>query len=302
MPTYNFGQLEQLWTANGGQPGLAPTMAAIALAESGGNSGSLNNNPSTGDYSVGLWQINYYGGLLGPRTQAYGAPATLQGDPNAQAKAAISLAGGGGGLSNWTTYTSGAYKQYLNGATPYVGPDPNQTATSTGGGVSTSGGGCTGKAVVSLPSVAGIGGGTLLTDCNVKAIKGGLLLVAGGGLFVIGGLVLVAYGLQRTGTGKAAASAVKATPAGRLVKGAGQARAYNRQTARQTERTRSVEAARTEGHVTRAEATASSRRYGATRPRSEPSGAAGRRRGNRSYERRTRADGAAVNEYGEELF
>lgn len=34
---------------------------AVAKAESGLNPGSLNNNPRTGDYSVGCFQINIYG-------------------------------------------------------------------------------------------------------------------------------------------------------------------------------------------------------------------------------------------------
>jgi hypothetical protein len=34
---------------------------AVARAESGLNPGALNNNPSTGDYSVGCFQINLYG-------------------------------------------------------------------------------------------------------------------------------------------------------------------------------------------------------------------------------------------------
>lgn len=34
---------------------------AVARAESGLNAGSLNNNPSTGDYSVGCFQVNLYG-------------------------------------------------------------------------------------------------------------------------------------------------------------------------------------------------------------------------------------------------
>ena len=36
-------------------PDQAVTMTAIALAESGGNTDALN---STGEHSVGLWQIN----------------------------------------------------------------------------------------------------------------------------------------------------------------------------------------------------------------------------------------------------
>lgn len=129
---YSFAQLEQLWLANGGQQSLAPVMAAIALAESGGNSASLNNNPGTGDYSVGLWQINYYGSLFGPRSQTYGAPQQLASDPNAQARAAVTLAAGGAGLNNWTTYSHGTYRQYLSGANT-----PGQVASlaATGGGI-----------------------------------------------------------------------------------------------------------------------------------------------------------------------
>lgn len=100
----SFTQIEQLWINEGGDPAWAGTMALIALLESGGNTTSLNNNPSTGDYSVGLWQINYFGDLLGERTQKYGSPAALQGDPAAQARAAIDLLGNNGaGIGNWTT-------------------------------------------------------------------------------------------------------------------------------------------------------------------------------------------------------
>jgi hypothetical protein len=112
----SFQQLEQLWVKAGGAARLAPTMAAIALAESGGNTTSLNDNPSTGDYSVGLWQINYYGSMLGPRTARYGSPIDLRNDPLANAKAAVDLAANGAGLENWSTYKSGAYKSDLSGS------------------------------------------------------------------------------------------------------------------------------------------------------------------------------------------
>lgn len=35
---------------------------AVMMAESGGNNYALNNNPATGDYSIGCFQINLYGG------------------------------------------------------------------------------------------------------------------------------------------------------------------------------------------------------------------------------------------------
>ena len=110
--TLTFNQIEAIWIANGGSVQWAPTMAAIALAESGGRTTALNNNPSTGDYSVGLWQINYFQGLLGPRTAEYGSPAALQGNANLQAQAAIKLLGNNGaGISNWKGDPIGNYVQ-----------------------------------------------------------------------------------------------------------------------------------------------------------------------------------------------
>ena len=106
---YSYAKLRALWIEAGGDPNLASTMAAVALAESGGKVGAVNDNPKTKDYSVGLWQINYYGNLRQARTQRYGSPETLRADPLANARAAVSLAGqGGSGLGNWTTWKSGA--------------------------------------------------------------------------------------------------------------------------------------------------------------------------------------------------
>lgn len=100
---FSFNQIEQLWVANGGDPNYASVMAAIAEAESGGVTNNFNPNASTGDYSVGLWQINYFGNLLQGRTAAYGSPSALANDPNLQAKAAVSLEQGSPSLSPWKT-------------------------------------------------------------------------------------------------------------------------------------------------------------------------------------------------------
>ena len=112
MANLNGAQLETLWVKSGGDAKLAPVMAAIALAESGGNPSSLNNHPKSGDFSVGLWQINYYGNLSGPRTARYGA-WQQQLNPYSNVKAAVDLARGGRGLDNWSTFKSGAYVPYL---------------------------------------------------------------------------------------------------------------------------------------------------------------------------------------------
>ena len=119
--TYTYGQIETLWVQNGGSASAAPIAAAIAMAESGGHTSSLNNNPATGDYSVGLWQVNYFDGLLPSRSAKYGPPSELQGNPDLQAKAAIDISNNGQNWQPWSTFSSGAYKKYLSNNT-YVIP------------------------------------------------------------------------------------------------------------------------------------------------------------------------------------
>lgn len=48
------------------------TAVAVAVAESGLNPTALNNNPATGDYSVGCFQINIYG------ANAYSRPSEAE--------------------------------------------------------------------------------------------------------------------------------------------------------------------------------------------------------------------------------
>ena len=131
----DYGQLTTLWVLAGGKIEDAPFAAAIALAESGGAYGNdrnaLNNNPSTGDYSVGPWQINYFGQLSGSRTRAYGNAQTVRNDPLANAKAAVSLFYGQGPSVAWhTTVSNGTYKRYLpSGSRIYMGAPSGGAAT-----------------------------------------------------------------------------------------------------------------------------------------------------------------------------
>jgi hypothetical protein len=105
MATLNFQQLEQLWIDNGGSTAYAPLMAAIAMAESGGNTTALNPNDNNGKQSsFGLWQIS---------TGTHNPPAQNWSDPNVNAQLAAAKFRSQG-LGAWGTYTSGAYKQYLN--------------------------------------------------------------------------------------------------------------------------------------------------------------------------------------------
>jgi hypothetical protein len=149
----------------------------------------LNNNPNSGDYSVGLWQINYFGGMLRERTIRYGAPQVLQQNPIAQAKAAANLAGtNGSGLHNWTTYTSGAYRSHLSGDSGGggVGGAIGGAAGAVGGAVGGAGS-AVGGFLSSLNPVSGVEGA--IKDLAMKFVYS--MAILGGGALVLLGILLV---------------------------------------------------------------------------------------------------------------
>ena len=116
----------------------AATMAAIAMAESKGRSGALNNNPRTGDLSYGLWQINMLGGMGPQRRRAFGIGSNeALFDPATNANAARQVYQSQG-FGAWSVYRSGAYKNYL----------PAAMAAGAGGGAA---------ATPGLPGVAAAG-------------------------------------------------------------------------------------------------------------------------------------------------
>jgi Transglycosylase SLT domain len=114
MTTYTYAQLEELWEEAGGPSDVAPLMAAIAMAESSGNSNAYNSSGASG-----LWQI------LGAPDGWTGSTDWFNPITNAQAAVAKYETQG---LSAWTTYTSGAYKQFYNGSVP---PATGGTGVST---------------------------------------------------------------------------------------------------------------------------------------------------------------------------
>jgi hypothetical protein len=92
-----LGVLEKLWVAAGGPAGLAHLMAAIAMAESGGNPAARNASGASG-----LWQIlglPFPGNPFDPLTNARMAVAKWRTQ----------------GLGAWVTFTSGAYRQFMAG-------------------------------------------------------------------------------------------------------------------------------------------------------------------------------------------
>lgn len=96
--------LADLWIQAGGPRNLAPIMAAIAMAESGGVNNKVSPQNTDGTYDLGTWQINSV------HTQF--DRAKLLGDPLYNARAAVAVFRSQG-LGAWTTYTSGAYQSYM---------------------------------------------------------------------------------------------------------------------------------------------------------------------------------------------
>ena len=84
-------------------PDQAVTMTAIALAESGGRTGALNDG--VGEHSVGLWQIN-----LDAHTQWSAAEAS---DPLNNARMAYEVSYGGKEINPWTVTHQAKNAKYL---------------------------------------------------------------------------------------------------------------------------------------------------------------------------------------------
>ena len=207
MTVYTYAQLEQLWINAGGPAAVAPLAAAVAEAESRGNSAAENKTDNNGTQtSWGLWQIS---------NGTHSQPVANILDPNVNAAAAVAKwkAAGGSFSPDWGTYDSGAYKAYLSNSIP---PDPNipaatlassTTSNSSGGGADN-------------PSSCLIGGGEggvfgigaasfcLLDKSQARAMIGAGLLVAAVALIALPGIILLgAAGFRRAGAGPAAQAA-----------------------------------------------------------------------------------------------
>jgi hypothetical protein len=227
MATLSFDQLEQLWTGAGGAPQWAPTAAGIALAESSGNPNALNNNPSTGDYSVGLWQINYFGSLAPTRTAAYGPPSQLLGDPEAQAAAAVNLSGNGANWSPWASDPVG--NAAMRSRTPMTAQQVQQLLGSSGSATLVSSDSTTFPTLPGVGSAFGIpstpphppsnpfdigGDFAFIAEFGGWAIFTALVFITGMALLVTGG-VMIGMVILGPVTGPVGEAIAKGTPIGR---------------------------------------------------------------------------------------
>jgi cell wall-associated NlpC family hydrolase len=103
MSVYAAREIYRFARLAGFSPDQAVTMTAIAMAESGGNSGAHNPH---GEDSRGLWQINARAHPNLGRTNLY--------DPVQNARAAYEVSGGGRDVSAWTTTHGGTAAPYVS--------------------------------------------------------------------------------------------------------------------------------------------------------------------------------------------
>ena len=99
------------------------TARAVMLAESRGRVRAHNPNRATGDNSYGLFQINMIDALGPERRRRYGLASNADlFDPVKNARVAFQMSKGGRDWSPWSTYKSGAYKEYLGAKAPPIAP------------------------------------------------------------------------------------------------------------------------------------------------------------------------------------
>lgn len=125
----------QYWGKGFGGDLVTAIATAIAWAESKGNTKAHNTTPP--DNSYGLWQINMIGGL-GPSRRVQFNLSTNEDlySPTTNARVAYALSNNGTNFGAWSTFKSGAYKQYLDQAKSAV-KNRKQPGNVTGGPDST---------------------------------------------------------------------------------------------------------------------------------------------------------------------
>jgi hypothetical protein len=117
MPVLSIREIYEAARDAGFTPHQAVTWTSIALAESSGRTGALNDK---GEHSIGLWQINVAGGV---RTNKWGDLT----DPEINARAAYEISRQGRDMRPWTTThdsnkgTVRDYRHYLDKVEQEIG-------------------------------------------------------------------------------------------------------------------------------------------------------------------------------------
>jgi hypothetical protein len=119
MAIWTYDQIVQAAQSVGFSANSAQTIAAIALAESGGNTQAISSPNTNGTRDYGLVQINsVHFGNGTSQAQAL--------NPIAALSYALSLSSGGTNFTPWSTFNSGAYQKYSSSSS---GGGGSSTAT-----------------------------------------------------------------------------------------------------------------------------------------------------------------------------
>lgn len=179
----------------------AVVMTAIALAESGGDDtavGDVGLQDNIWGVSYGLFQVRTVKADTGRGTDR--DISALQASDAAQARAAYDISSGGTVLTPWTTYTNGAYQQFLGQAQSAAN---GTSVTTTGGPVPIIG---PSWLPWNLPGDA--------INAATAGTLGGIRTIVVEGLAVVLGVGLVGAGLARTFAPQIKAAARTAGKAG----------------------------------------------------------------------------------------
>lgn len=110
------------------------TAVAVALAESHGDPsqvGDVGLQTGTWGPSVGLWQIRSLNPGHGTAAEQAQRNQTANLDPATNAANAYQISSQGNNFNPWSTYTSGAYRQFLNRASTAAGQVSSGTTNTT---------------------------------------------------------------------------------------------------------------------------------------------------------------------------
>lgn len=137
MPTYTVQQIAALYNVANGSMGANAVgehtriMAAIAMAESSGDSDVMNPNST----ATGLWQIMYSVWVKDPDASKLFKTRDDLKNPRVNAQVAR-IVYNKSGYSAWKVYTSGAYRKFMNNDpvdTTNLGDIAGAAATGVGG-------------------------------------------------------------------------------------------------------------------------------------------------------------------------
>ncbi|MBP2471519.1 hypothetical protein JOF53_000391 [Crossiella equi] len=119
MPTLTDQEIAQHAYNAGFRGDMLDTAIAVALAESRGRTGAIGDvhlETSKWGPSVGLWQIRSLNPGHGTALEQSQRDQTANLDPATNAANAYAISGNGTSFRQWSTYTNGDYRQFLDRA------------------------------------------------------------------------------------------------------------------------------------------------------------------------------------------